>query len=505
MQLKTNTLSKKYFLKLSTNFVTLLSNIIIQFLVPRTLGPNNYGIYHYLFSFFQQTTSFAELGTTQGYITKLSKRRKEKALISFYFRFILVISLIIIISIVIFQLTDFYKIIWPNQQLNFVYYSACIGLSFWYSNLLLNTSDALGFTVKTEKVRIQQKIITLIILVGMFLFDKLNLYNFFLFNIFTLSILVLHLFYAIFINGENSYRTFLLKPDYKKYTHEFYSFSKPLFFLGLTGTIVILFDRWLLQIYYGNEEQGLFGLAFQLSYVCLLFSTAMTPLITREFSVAFAQNNIGELSSVFRKYIPTIYSFVCFIACFIAINSTDIVVTLAGKSFFSASVAVSMMSFYPIHQVYGQLGGSVFMASEKTAIYTKIGIFTLLPGLPLTYYLIGPVEMNCLNMGATGLALKMVIIQIVSVNVQLFYVSKFLNLNFKKYFSHQFIVIGLFLLIAFFSNITIRYLIEDVDMIYRLFINLAVYSILILSVALMFPRIFGLDKHMYYSFFKKYR
>ena len=501
--MKTDTLTQKYFFKLSTNFVTLLSNIIIQFLVPRALGPHNYGIYHYLFSFFQQTTSFAELGTTQAYLTKLSKRQEDKGLISFYFLFIIVISAIIILLILLFQLTDLYSIVWPGQKLNFIYLAAFISLSFWYSNLLLNTSDALGFTIKTEKVRIQQKIFALIILVSLFFFDELNLFNFFLFNIFTLCMLVFHLFYSIFINEENSYKLYLIKPNFKKYIEEFHGFSKPLFLLGLIGTFIILFDRWLLQIYYGNEEQGFFGLAFQLSYVCLLFSTAMMPLITREFSVVFAQNNIGELSSLFRKYIPTIYSFVCFIACFIAVNSTNIVVTLAGKSFYSASIAVSIMSFYPIHQVYGQLGGSVFMASEKTVIYSKIGIFTLLPGLPLTYFLIGPVEMNCLNLGAMGLAIKMVIIQIISVNVQLFYISKYLNLNFIKYFSHQFIVIGFFLFTAFITNMTINYYFQDTKIIYILFLNLFIYSILIILIALLKPKLFGLDKNMIHTYIKK--
>ena len=124
--------------------------------------------------------------------------------------------------------------------------------------------------------------------------------------------------------------------------------------------------------------------------------------------------------------------------------------------------------------------------------YSKIGIFTLLPGLPLTYFLIGPVEMNCLNLGAMGLAIKMVIIQIISVNVQLFYISKYLNLNFIKYFSHQFILIGFFLFTAFITNMTINYYFEDTKIIYILFLNLFIYSILIILIALLKPKLFGL-------------
>lgn len=492
--MKKDSFIKKYIYKLSTNVVALLSNIIIQFIVPRALGPNNYGIYNYLFSFFQQTTNLAELGTNQGYFTKLSKRQNEKGLITYYFLFIILVSALIIFFIFLFQYTGVYLSIWPDQKLVFIYMAAFIGLFTLYSNVLLNTSDALGFTVSSEKVKIQQKIISLFILIVIFVFGELNIKNFFIFNILTLSLLIIHLFYKIFVNEKNSYKSYFFKPNFKKYTTELYSFSKPLFFLGIVGTFVTLFDRWLLQIYFGNEEQGFFGIALQLSYVCLLFSTAMTPLITREFSIAFSENKINEISSVFRKYIPTIYSFVCFISCFIAINSTDIIVTMAGESFFGASIVVAIMSFYPIHQVYGQLGGSVFMASGKTNIYTKIGILTLIPGVGISYFLIGPTDMNCLNLGGIGLAIKMVLIQIISVNIQLFFIAKYLSLNFKKYMLHQIFVIVIFLALAIFSNNLASFILEYGKIHYQLLFNFIVYTILTIIITVKKPRIFGMKK-----------
>lgn len=493
-----NLLASKYLYKLSTNSITLISNIIIQLFVPRFLGPKNYGIYHFLFSFFQQSISFGELGTTQGYLTKLSKRKEEKQIVAFYFLFIISISCLLIVLVILSQLTGFYKVVWPQQQLIYIYFSLFVGLLFWYSYFLMNTSDALGYTIKTEKVRIFQKILASIILLLMIFFNKLNLFNYFLFNLFTLGILVLHLSFVLFSNKSNSIKLYITNPKIKKYVNEFYIFSKPLFLLGFVGTLVVLLDRWLLQAYYGSEEQGFFGIAFQLSYVCLLFSTAMTPLITREFSIAYHEKNIDKLYLTFKKYIPAIYSLVAFISCFIAFNSSSIILIIAGRSFIEASLVVTILSFYPIHQVYGQLGGSMFMATERTNVYSKIGIFTLIPGIPIVFILIGPEQLGFYNLGAVGIAIKMVIIQIVSVNIQLFYLSRFLDLNFLRMFLMQFFVVLLFSTISFCSKIISNYLISfQTQMEFNLIITLVIYCLICFSLLIIKPSIFGIRKNIF--------
>jgi hypothetical protein len=78
------------------------------------------------------------------------------------------------------------------------------------------------------------------------------------------------------------------------------------------------------------------------------------------------------------------------------------------------------MTFYPIHQTYGQLSSSIFYATGQTKLYSNIGIITILAGLPVTYLLIAPADKMGLNAGATGLAIKMVLLNFISVNIQVF-------------------------------------------------------------------------------------
>jgi hypothetical protein len=53
-----------------------------------------------------------------------------------------------------------------------------------------------------------------------------------------------------------------------------------------------------------------------------------------------------------------------------------------------------------------------------------------------------------LDAGATGLALKMVVLQFIGVNVQLYFNSRLLGLQFWRYLGHQIVSVGCLLGIA---------------------------------------------------------
>jgi len=125
-----------------------------------------------------------------------------------------------------------------------------------------------------------------------------------------------------------------------------------------------------------------------------------------------------------------------YFACFLAVQADKIIYLMGGKNFQRAHLPVAVMFFYPIHQTYGQLSGSVFPATGETIRYRNIGIILMLLGLPLTYVLLAPERMLGLNAGANRLAIKMVVLQALAVNVQLYFTAWTLNLNFRRYVAH---------------------------------------------------------------------
>ena len=294
------------------------------------------------------------------------------------------------------------------------------------------------------------------------------------------------------------------------YAKEFYNYSHPLLVYALVGLIIGLLDRWMLQKFGGSMEQGFYGLSYQIGAVCFLFTSAMTPLITREFAIAFEKNDLKEMARLFRRYIPMLYSIAAYFACFIAVQADRVTFIMGGRDFHQAATAVTIMSFYPIHQTYGQLSGSVFYATGQTRLYRNIGIFIMFSGLPLTYILIAPIDKMGLNAGAMGLAYKMIIIQFIGVNIQLYFNAKLLRLRFWWYLGHQMICVACFTAISFVAMFCINYCMADYHSMFGTFILSGIlYTIFIILLFYFYPVIFGLNRQdvlfLIHSLFRKLR
>lgn len=489
-------LNKRYFYKLITNIFGFGINFVTQLIIPRGLGPKSYGDFNFLTNFFNQLIAFFEGGTSLGFYTKLSQRQREFKLVSFYFYFIGISTILMIVFIGVIHYTNIYTKLLPGQRLIYIYFALFLGVIFWISKVMNQTIDAYGLTVTAEVGRILQKLIGLLIIILLFLYQKINLTNFFFYNYLLLFLLIL---FFILILRNYHYPILetwkLTREEIKKYIKEFYKYSHPLFVYGLVGMFIGIFDRWLLQVYGGSIQQGFFGLSFQIATGCFLFTSAMTPLIMREFSIAYNNKDLKLMQNIFRKYIPLFYSLTSFLACFIAMNVDKVTIIMGGGKFKEATLAIGIMAFYPIHQTYGQLSSSVFYATAQTKLYRNIGIFFMLIGLPVTYFLIAPKHLFGLDAGANGLAIKMVLIQFFAVNVHLYFNAKFLKLSFLKYFAHQIVNLISFLIIAFFANfITNQLLIFRKNIFLNLMINGLLYSCLIIIFIYFLPIVAGLKK-----------
>ncbi len=255
-----------------------------------------------------------------------------------------------------------------------------------------------------------------------------------------------------------------------------------------------ILDRWLLQVFSGSAQQGFYGLSYQIGAICFLFTSAMTPLITREFSIAYAKHDLAQMAYLFRRYIPLLHGMAAFFSCFIALQAESVAYILGGAKFHDAALAIAIMAFYPVFQTYGQLSGSVFYATGQTGLYRNIGIIFLIIGLPVTYFLIAPIDMMGLNAGSTGLAIKMVLIQLVSVNIGLYFISKFLKLSFWKYLAHQIVCLASFLFLAILSRGVVEGLELNGNILISFFISGLLYSCMVMAMIYFAPVIFGLQK-----------
>ena len=450
---KEDSLKKRYFFKLFANIFGLLISLVSQAVIPRGLGPKAYGDFSFLTSFFNEVIGFLDMGTSIGFFTKLSRRPGEFGLVSFYFYFSIATSCLMILFAFLAQVSGAGGYLWPGQQSGYIYLAVLWGILTWFSQVFNKMADAYGVTVSAELARLFQKGVGMILILVLFLTGHLTLGTYFIYNYILLFMLIGVFAFVIERDGHSFKRSWRLsRSTIVEYVREFYGFSHPLLTYALIGLFVGVFDRWLLQLYGGSIQQGFYGLSYQIGTICFLFTSAMAPLLMREFSIAFGNRDIKAMAQLFRRYIPLLYAVAAFFACFVAVQADNVVGIMGGENYGAAVIAVMIMAFYPIHQTYGQLSGSIFYATGQTALYRNIGVSFMLLGLPITYLMIAPSNRMGLALGATGLAVKMVLQQFVAVNVQLYYNSKFLHLKFHRYFGHQILCIGAFSALALVSR-----------------------------------------------------
>ena len=433
-------LKQRFFAKFAANVATLLLGLASISIVPRALGPAAYGSFEFLTNFFQQVTGFLDMGTSTCFYTKASQRPQDHGLMRFYFFFVAAVGVgMLAISTGLVQL-PVGQLIWPEQQWQFVILACLVGWLTWVTQVTQKALDARGHTVQSERILLAQRFFSIGLLILLFLSGNLNLASYFYYFV-TIHALLLFFWGQRLLRENAAIDSNGTKPVAReKYAAEFLQYSSPLLIYALVGLVVGIADRWLLQYWGGGVEQGFFGLAFRVGAVCFLFTSAMTQLLTREFSRAWAEKDHAKMADLFSRFVPMFYAIAAYFSVFVAWRADEVVRLFGGGEFSGAATALAVMALYPMHQTYGQLSGSVFFATGQTALYRNIGVVFMLAGLPLLYVLVAPAEYGGGQMGAFGLAVKMVALQFIAVNVQLWFNARLLKLNFYWYLRHQLFV-----------------------------------------------------------------
>lgn len=487
MHIDKDSLKKRYFYKLSTNAISLPISLLTQSIVPRLLGPVDYGSYNYLTNFFNSIFGFFDLGTSTALYTLLSQRLDDSKLLKFYYWIMSAIIFVISFLFFLAYTLDLRKILWPDQVYLYIFLALIWGMLFWILQIFQKIVDAYGYTVHGEKIKILNKIFGVILVLSLYFFEIKKLLYFFVYQyIILLAVIIGFIMILKNSNVKIIPKEKINNQDFRKYWAEFYNYSSPLFISSIFVLLTGLFDRWILQSYAGSIQQGFFGLSFQISTLCFIFTSAMTPLFLRELSIAHFADDLIKMKNIFNRFVPTLFAIAACISLFLALRSDELSNIMGGKGFAQASIAVSIMALYPIHQTYGQLNESVLLATKKTRLYRNLSIISALIGIPFTIFFVGPSQYGFLALGATGLALKMVIVQIIGVNLEMWFNSKILNLSFVRLLFQQVTILLIFFLVSF--SIKLLFVPIGLSKFLSFIIEGASYSLVCLIIFLIFSK-----------------
>lgn len=491
-----DSLKKRYVIKLFANLIAGVVNAAVIAVVPKALGPLAYGQFTFLQQFFAQVIAFFDAGTSTAFFTKLSAQKNKEELMTYYFFYSLALLLMLFLIVFICDVFEMEGKVIEGIPAFYLYLGLLFGFLVWLTQVYVKISDAYALTVSVEILKVAHKIFVLLVLLVLVFRYRLDLEMYFYFNYFALTSFLVLITFLFIKKGVFSRALCGLNVDFKGVSMGFYRYASPIFIFNIVGISVGIFDLWLLQRVSGSVEVGFYGLAFSIAAMCSLFTTAMTPIITREFSKLYAEDDLSKMNALFKRYVPMLFSVSAFFGVFIAFQSENVIYIFTDLRFEEALPALIIMSLYPLHQTYGQLTSSVFFASGKTVMYRNIGLVTSLLGLIFSGILIFHLEL-----GAMGFALKMVLIQLIGVNVQLFFNVKLLKLRVCVFFRHQILAILFFSSIAFLAKSITMF---DVSPLHEFLLSGSLYSFISFVGFLIFPDVLKITRpelaHAYRKF-----
>ncbi len=287
--------------KILTNLVKIPVNLTLNALFPRLLGPVNYGNFDFLYDSATKVIGFFDTGSSIAFYTRLSQNHDDRLLIKFYWWVVALLTstyFLFVFGAGIFGYTDS---VWPNQSFYFVVLSAVLGVLTFLSSTVILIMDASNLTVRSEKVRMAQLVISLVIYGFIFLvFKKIDLSYFFYIQSFLVIFLIGGCWWVLQRSRLSIFSTEkLTKPLIKEFGAYFWKFSNPLLVYSIVSLLVGVGARWILQQYGGSIQQAYFGLASKIGSFVLLFTTALMPLLMREFSKLFGKNDMPGLSRLY--------------------------------------------------------------------------------------------------------------------------------------------------------------------------------------------------------------
>jgi len=482
MKSNSDSLKKRYGIKLFANIFSSIIGVILVAIVPKALGPIDYGYFTYLQNFFMKIVNFLDMGTSTAFFVKLSARHDRKELITFYFLYVVAILFALFLVIFSFESFGYTELLLPSIPDEYIYMGLIFGFFTWLVRVYIKISDAYALTVSVELIKIIHKSISLFLLLYFVYFATFDLSLYFDYQYISLVsfLVILSWLYAKKSIFDQSF--FSLNFQFKNILIEFIEYCHPMVVQNIVVLIVGFLDIWLLQKYGGSIETGFYGLAYSLASMSFLFASALTPIITREFAKFYEERDLAKMRKLFYRYIPMLYGIVAYFSIFVSCQSENILYIFTDDKFIDAYSVLVVMAFYPIHQTYGQLSGSLFYATGQTVLMRNIAFATTFLGLIVSFVLL-----YILDLGAMGLAYKMVFVQLIGVNIQLYFNSKFLKLNILYFLKHQLYVVILFVVLAFISS----NLFDFERPIVNFLSSGVVYTLLVIIFTYIYPDIFA--------------
>ena len=440
------------------------------------------------------------MGSSSAFFTFLSQKPRSKRFVRAFFAWLALQFLVPICIIGLLFPAQWVEVIWHGENLGLVLLAfMAIFMQGPVWSVIQNAGESQRRTEWVQGISMIVVTAHLVAVVLLWVFDWLGLYA-----IFT-AIALEYLIAAIITHKKYSYSTEegnntasledesakekleeeekdvnedALGPMFKKY----WAYCLPLIPYSWIGFAYIFADRWLLQNYSGSVEQAYYAVAAQLAAVALIVTTSILRIFWKEISEAHKKGEHDRAGRLYQK-VSRLLFFICAVIAGLFIPWTEeIIREIIGEEYVGGATTLAIMFFFPAFQTMGQIGSTMLYASERVSIQSIVGSMFMISSMVVTYFALAPSDaaLPGLGLGSEGLALKMIVMQVIQVNIYAYIISRIWNWSYDWLYQPVSLLVciggGWLISLAFGSSLPLFIALVLYGFFYMLLVAVFIYS-----------------------------
>lgn len=476
---------------LFANFLRSMVSFLTGFLLARWLGPEEYGRMVFLLASFAAFRQLLDMGTSSAFFTFLSRKPRGKRFVRTFWGWV-ACQLTVTLALVCLLLPDtVVRLVWVGETRTM----AVLALIASFTQGIVWASAAQMAEASRETVRLQflnttVVLVHLCVLVALWYWELLAIPLIF-------AALIIEWCVAAWV-ASRMYRTLeepAAEENLRHILREFLAYCGPMIPFVWLGFAHDFADRWMLQHWGGAVEQAYFGVAQQFSAVALLATSSIMGVLWKEAAEAAYRNDNPRLQYLYSKVARILYFVAAATACGVMPWSRDLLRLTVGDAYVGGAMTLMLMLLYPLHQALGQIGGTLLYATANIRLYVRLNLLVMTVSLAIAYFMLAPPDAIIPGLGlrSEGLAWKMLLVQVVAVNLLLWFIAR--TFTWKYEWGFQVVVLAICASLGWGIHLLVKGLFTDnVSVPAQLLIAAVGYVVSLIAIVAIRPSLAGLSR-----------
>jgi len=431
-RLQEKTVRVRFVVAVLGNGIRAAANFSAGLMITRALGAGRFGTYSFLAGSFNSLRPLLILGASSAFFTLISRGRRNTKYVHLYIAWLTLQFAIVLLLIGLLLPNYAYDRIWlgyhrPIVMLAFA--ASFMQMQAWPTVMQVGESKRETLVVQSLSAAIA---LLHLVIVGLLVYNggvSVAVVLWCLIGEYTLAVGV-----GSFLVARR--RTTVeagLEPTYRSIVREYLEYGSPLALSTIAAAAYLFGDTWMLQRFGGSINQGLYQAAYQFAAISLFATTSILQVLWKELADAFGRKDTARVFQLYSRIARIVFAAGAVVSGFLIPWANELVRVMLGASFEKSGIILALLFIYPIHQALGQVTDTLALAIDETPLFSKVTIGYTAVSLVVSYLVLAPRAglVPGLALGPTGLAVKIVCLNILSVNTLGYLIARRHQIRFE--------------------------------------------------------------------------